>query len=579
MGTIYKKQYSKPIPTDAKVISRNGKRLAQWKSRSGKLVTAELTSNGDGIRLESKVWYAKYRDGDGIVQDVSTGCRDKQAASTVLKDLEAMAERVKAKIVTSAEAKISAKHADTPLSLHIGDYAEHLKQRRVHPDRIKTTKKRLTESADACCFRFMRDMNADRLQTWLNTQVDGERGMSAAVFNGYVQVWISFGHWLTGKRINGKRSTMKGEQRCLSNPFDGMGKLDERADPKRKARSLTADELDRLLKAATARPLKDARTVRRGEKKGQQAIELTAERTATLERLGRERALIYKTAILTGLRLNELRTLAVGDLSFGDVPFIRLNAANEKNRQGSTLPLRSDLAAELREWVADRERTATVFCVPAGLLRILDRDLAAAGIPKRDADGCVVHVHALRHSFGTHLSMAGVAPRIAQAAMRHSNISLTMNTYTDSRLLDTAAAVESMGLLRKLAPNLAPDPVQNGQNQSIPDQIEDTAESAHDTKKPHISKGNTGFISIGPAGFEPTTSTTPRYERGDVHPIKTRVKRDLAESLHQILHKPASLDVNSLSYLLHAVLGDDGFLMLLASMNEQAEAAMKGGEG
>ncbi len=49
-----------------------------------------------------------------------------------------------------------------------------------------------------------------------------------------------------------------------------------------------------------------------------------------------------------------------------------------------------------------------------------------------DADqGRVVHIHALRHSFGTHLTLAGVAPRVAQAAMRHSNISLTMTTYTD----------------------------------------------------------------------------------------------------------------------------------------------------
>lgn len=80
------------------------------------------------------------------------------------------------------------------------------------------------------------------------------------------------------------------------------------------------------------------------------------------------------------------------------------------------MPLRLGLAADLRKWVAGKELTDRVFTVPIGLLAILDRDIAAAGIPKVDAEGRVVHVHALRHSFGTHLSMAGVAPRTAQAA-------------------------------------------------------------------------------------------------------------------------------------------------------------------
>ncbi len=143
--------------------------------------------------------------------------------------------------------------------------------------------------------------------------------------------------------------------------------------------------------------------------------------------------------------------LTVRDLSFGDVPFIKLRHANEKNRKGSTVAVRSDLASELRGWTAGKDRGDLVFTVPAGLVRIIDRDLAAAGIPKVDADGYVVHVHALRHSFGIHLSKAGVAPRVAQAAMRHSNISLTMGTYTDARLLDTAEAVERLHLMQSKA--------------------------------------------------------------------------------------------------------------------------------
>ena len=94
-----------------------------------------------------------------------------------------------------------------------------------------------------------------------------------------------------------------------------------------------------------------------------------------------------------------------------------------------------------------------------------------------------MNVHALRHSCGTHLSKAGVAPRTAQAVIRQSDIKLTMNTYTDARLLDTAEAVELLPFLplvtsdpmvgaeedapRNVAPNVAPNPGNCSSPQSL----------------------------------------------------------------------------------------------------------------
>lgn len=85
-----------------------------------------------------------------------------------------------------------------------------------------------------------------------------------------------------------------------------------------------------------------------------------------------------------------------------------------------------------------------LFAVPRDFIKIFDRDLAAAGIAKHDERGRVVDIHALRHTFGTHLSKAGVAPRVAMAAMRHSSLDLTMNIYTDPILLDIGAAVNAL---------------------------------------------------------------------------------------------------------------------------------------
>src|SRR5262249_4734286 len=147
------------------------------------------------------------------------------------------------------------------------------------------------------------------------------------------------------------------------------------------------------------------------------------------------------------------------------VPFASLDAADEKNREGNDIPLRDDLAADLRDWLADKLRrlqdearqagapipaglppSTPLFDVPSQLVKILDRDLVAAGmarrmkvggkwrIDKRDARGRTIDVHALRHTFGTLMSKGGVTPRTAQAAMRHSDIKLTMNVYTDPAL-------------------------------------------------------------------------------------------------------------------------------------------------
>ena len=212
---------------------------------------------------------------------------------------------------------------------------------------------------------------------------------------------------------------------------------------------------------------------------------LTDATRARLDRTGRERALIYKTLVLTGLRKGELASVTVGQIDFdGPVPYLILEDKDEKNRQGSEIPLRADLAGELRAWLDEklvvlqddaRRRGDPIpaqlapgtkmLDVPDGLIRIFDRDLVFAGIArvekrngrevviKTDERGRTIDIHALRHTFGTHLCRAGVPLRTAQAAMRHSDPSLTANVYTDPKLLDVAGALEAL-------PSLQPNSVE-----------------------------------------------------------------------------------------------------------------------
>jgi hypothetical protein len=99
MGSIRRKTYTKPLPNGAELFSRKGERFAKWKDGKGKTKTAPVTTTGDGsprIVRTSRKWLAKYRDGEGLVVEVSTGCADKAAAEQRLRELDRQVERIRA---------------------------------------------------------------------------------------------------------------------------------------------------------------------------------------------------------------------------------------------------------------------------------------------------------------------------------------------------------------------------------------------------------------------------------------------------------------------------------------------------
>jgi len=213
---------------------------------------------------------------------------------------------------------------------------------------------------------------------------------------------------------------------------------------RRQRRALTYDELARLLQTAKERPVNEALIIRRGKRKGLLVAKVRPEVRAELERLGWERALMYKTLVLTALRRGELEAQEVRHLSLnGKRPLLILPGSLTKNGEEASLPLMADLATDLKAWLAatGRKGSDRVFRVPLELVKIMRRDLKAAGIPYRDDRGRTLDVHALRHTTATILSRAKVSPRVVQEFMRHSDIKLTMQTYTDPRLLDEAEAL------------------------------------------------------------------------------------------------------------------------------------------
>ncbi len=62
----------------------------------------------------------------------------------------------------------------------------------------------------------------------------------------------------------------------------------------------------------------------------------------------------------------------------------------------------------------------------------------------QDSQGKFADFHSLRHTFVTNLARANVDPKTAQTLARHSDIRLTMNTYTHVDQDRQAAAIKSL---------------------------------------------------------------------------------------------------------------------------------------
>ncbi len=131
------------------------------------------------------------------------------------------------------------------------------------------------------------------------------------------------------------------------------------------------------------------------------------------------------------------------DLDFADGT-IRVRAEISKSGREATIPLHPQLAAVLAAsrrprakddapWFKSLPRTSTFY-----------RDLEAAGIPKFNAAGKKLDVHALRGTLGTNLARRGVPMPVVQRLLRHASMETTAKYYTHLEVEDLRSGVEKM---------------------------------------------------------------------------------------------------------------------------------------
>jgi integrase len=292
------------------------------------------------------------------------------------------------------------------LSENINDYRESLTAREKSQQYIKATINAVRRFAVGCSFNYWMDITAGKVESYLKRLREKENGISYRRSNAYLMAIKMFTYWM----IEAGRAS--------ESPIRHLKALDVELDRRRNRRALSLDEIRRLLETTTTQP----------ERFGMS---------------GAERSLLYKLAIETGLRANELRTLKVSSFNFENRT-VTVEAKNSKRRRKDKLPLRKDMASELQVYFANKLSGVQAFRVPYRTADMLKIDLEAAGIPYVDESGRYADFHSLRHATGTLLAASGVQPKVAQTIMRHSTIDLTMNVYAHPQAEQKAQAVESI---------------------------------------------------------------------------------------------------------------------------------------
>jgi integrase/recombinase XerD len=321
--------------------------------------------------------------------------------------------------------------ATKSLSEHLADFEASLKAGgdSIHQVNLKAT--RLKRIFDECGFKFWTDISATGIERFLEklrTDVLDDKGkittkgISNKTSNYYLGCVKHFCRWMIA------------DGRASVSPVARLKELKTDEDAQQR-RALTVVELRNLLDAAYH---------------GKKVYGIN----------GYDRYMLYKVAVETGLRSNELRNLT--PLSFtldGERPEVRLPAQFSKHRKDDILPLRKDTAAELKGYLAMKLPTAPAFNMPSpsNVVRMFRVDLKAAKIDEKDSAGRKVVFHSLRHTFVTNLSRGGVHPKTAQELARHSKIDLTMNVYTHSYRGELAGAVAAL-------PNLSLPEIEKNKN-------------------------------------------------------------------------------------------------------------------
>jgi integrase len=412
------------------------------------------------------------------------GFTDKGLTEQLAAKLESEA-RLRRTGMIDPEMERIAKTRSTPLGDLLSLFEQSLSDN--SPKYVKLTMSQVRRVVDGVGFKSLGDLDAEAVQTFLRSLRTSE-GIGHRTYNQYLQALGAFCNWcVTTKRLSG-------------NPLVGIERLNTAVDVRHARRALTAEEVSKLIESARSSGVR---------------IQGYS---------GEQRARIYLTSYLTGLRRNELGSLTRRSFDLDATPpTITVEAVSSKHRKKDVLPLHPELVGSLREWFRGMQPGEKLFpkLVARKTWRMVKKDLERVGIPYETEAGIADFHAAGRHTHITELLRKGASLPEAKELARHSDIKTTMR-YTHIGLKDQARAVAGLKVPVLTTKNsdrergaLQGRCVSSGAD-SLSSSLLDIDD---DPKKRQSPRKNEGRVIVchrealgdlvGATGFEPATSWTP----------------------------------------------------------------------
>jgi len=436
---IYKPAYSKPFPPGAKIKRDKAGKYIIIADRQGQPKKCRVldTPKGQRVSIESSFYTIVFRDHAGTERRLQ-GYRDKAATQILAENtgkvvyhrqagevlpaglqewVDSLPENIHSQLAAFGLVKSRRVVVSQALEELLGLFEQHLAVKRQRDAKyIMETTTKLRRTFKACGFKTFTDIDDVVLDKYL-LGLRKDKNLSTRTLNGYLGAAQQFCRFAIRVLKVAKSSPLE----CM----EGYGSV--QSDRRRQRRALTASEVAKLLSTTAASE---------DERYGMS---------------GPERALLYRFALTTGLRANEIRTLRVEhvDLDHPEGPVLYVEAAYSKHRERDTLPLHNSLVEPLRRFIVGRGKlpTAKLFggryqCLTDKTCDMLKEDLVDAGIEFETVAG-IVDFHSLRHTFVS--SLKGIAARQAQGLARHKSSDMT-DRYSHRSLAEQRAALESVNL-------------------------------------------------------------------------------------------------------------------------------------
>jgi len=403
-----------------------------------KLYKPEFKDKRTGENCKCKHWYLTFIDNRQIRRRLPlfSDKRASQRAEQKIEDLlncngnlstdlqkwiESLPDKPRSKLIEwqLIESQRLSANLGKVLAEHLSDFLGGLGADGNKAYYVEQTQRAITSILEGCHFKFWSDLDGNKVKTFL-AKGRGSTGYGERSYNSRLQAFKSFTSWLLEEERVAGRDPMKGHNLIKQTEF------------RKKRRALTFKEMHHLLKTTEAAPIR-------------------------FNMSGHERALIYRLALQTGLRAGELKSLRKLSFDFAAKPAnVHVEPSDAKGKRPADLVLMDDTAKALEEHLSGKDLADPAFNMVhnTNAANMLKADLKIAGIVYRDEAGRDLDFHSLRHSFITHLALAGVHPSVAQQLARHSSITLTMKYYTHVLRPSEVQAIDS---LQKITTNHKPD--------------------------------------------------------------------------------------------------------------------------